>query len=214
MIKTDILIVDDQQIFAESLKTVLETRGEGLHIVSIAANGKEAVHMAEIYNPEIILMDIRMPELNGVEAVKIIKEKQPSIIIIMLTTFEDDHYIHNALKNGATGYLLKNTAPEKLISSIYAAKSGLVLISPSIIQHLTQDSGIPSEPKDKPLWFRELSDRELQVLKLISNGLNNREIANDLFIAEQTVKNYVSLLYSKMGTNDRIKVMKMSEGLL
>jgi len=214
MNKTDILIVDDQLLFAESLKTVLETRGEGLNVVSIAANGKEAVHMAGIYNPEIILMDIRMPEMNGVEAVKIIKEKYPEIITIMLTTFDDDTYIHNALTYGAAGYLLKNTPPEKLISSIYAAKNGLVLISPAIIKHLTHDSIKSDIPKEKPDWLNELSRREKQVLKLLSSGLNNKEIANELFIAEQTVKNHVSLIYSKIGTHDRMKIIRMTEGLI
>lgn len=214
MNKTNILIVDDQLLFAESLKTVLETRGEGLNIVSIAANGKEAIRMAEIYGPDLILMDIRMPEMNGVEAVKIIKEKFPQIITIMLTTFDDDEYIYNALNNGATGYLLKNTPPEKLISSIYAAKSGLVLISPSIVKHLTQESLASLQPKEKPHWFGELSNRELQVLKLMSNGLNNKEISEELFIAQQTVKNHVSLIYSKLGTHDRMKAAKMSKGLI
>ena len=213
MNNTNILIVDDQLLFAESLKTVLELRGEGLKIINIAANGKEAVHMAEIYDPDLILMDIRMPEMNGVEAVKIIKKNSPHIIIIMLTTFEDDQYIHDALNNGADGYLLKNTPPEKLISSIYAAKNGLVLISPKIIKHLTNDVVHPTiNTKEKPEWLKDLSKREKQVLKLLSGGLNNQEIGDELFIAEQTVKNHVSLIYSKIGTHDRLKIIKMSEG--
>ncbi|MBB6481672.1 response regulator [Spirochaeta isovalerica] len=214
MTKTKILIVDDQLLFAESLKTVLETRSDDLEVVSIAANGKEAVHMAEIHSPRIILMDIRMPEMNGVEALKIIKEKHPSIIVIMLTTFDDDNYIHNALKNGATGYLLKNTPPEKLISSIRAAESGLVLISPSIIEHLTHDSPLPELPKEKPAWMSELSNREKQVLKLITGGMNNREIADELFIAEQTVKNHVSLIYSKLGTHDRMQAIRIARDFI
>lgn len=214
MSKTEILIVDDQLLFAESLKTVLETRGKDLEIVSIAANGKEAIHMAEIHNPQVILMDIRMPEMNGVEAVKIIKERFPHIIVIMLTTFDDDHYIHNALKNGATGYLLKNTPPEKLISSIYAAQSGLVLVSPSIINHLTHDSVEQSKPKETPDWLKELSNREKQVLKLITGGLNNKEISEELFIAEQTVKNHVSLIYSKLGTHDRMQTIRLAKDFI
>jgi two-component system, NarL family, response regulator DegU len=214
MDKTNILIVDDQLLFAESLKTVLETRGNNLNIVSIAANGKEAIHMAEIHHPHVILMDIRMPEMNGVEAVKIIKDKFPDIIVIMLTTFDDDHYIHNALNNGATGYLLKNTPPEKLISSIYAAKSGMVLISPAIVKHLTHDSAVPEKSGEKPRWLDELSNREKQVLKLIVNGLNNKEISDELFIAEQTVKNHVSLIYSKIGTHDRMHTIRTAKGFI
>lgn len=212
--KTNILIVDDQLLFAESLKIVLETRGKNLHIVSIAANGKEAVRMAEIHRPHVILMDIRMPEMNGVEAVRIIKEKHPEIIILMLTTFDDEHYIHNALNNGATGYLLKNTPPEKLISSIYAAHSGMVLISPAIIRHLTHDYRAPDLSTERPWWLDELSNREKQVLKLIVNGLSNKEICDELFLAEQTVKNHVSLIYSKMESRDRTQTIRIAKNFL
>lgn len=214
MNETRILIVDDQILFAESLKTVLETRAENITVLAIAANGKEAVRMTEIHKPDLILMDIRMPEMNGVEAVGIIKERFPGIKVIMLTTFDDDEYIYNALNNGADGYLLKNTAPEKLISSIEASRNGLVLISPVIIKHLTREGGHSSRSMEKPGWFSELSKRELQVLKLISSGLNNTEIAEELFIAEQTVKNHVSLIYNKLGTSDRLKVIRMSRDYL
>ncbi len=209
MNKTNILIVDDQLLFAESLKTVLETRGERLNIVSIASNGKEAVQMAEIHKPDLILMDIRMPEMDGVEAVKIIKQKFPHIITIMLTTFDDDSYIHNALNNGAAGYLLKNTPPKELISSIYAAREGLLLISPRIIKNLTGKSLRSKTVVEKPEWFNSLSRREKQVLQLITNGLDNKEIGDELFIAEQTVKNHVSLIYSKAGTHNRMKIIRL-----
>ncbi len=216
-----IIIVDDQVLFAESLKTVLETRGDSLEVVSIASNGKEAVKMAEIHNPDIILMDIRMPEMNGVEATKIIRKKFPDIKVLMLTTFDDDEYIHDALSFGATGFLLKNTPPEELISSIYAARNGLVLISPSVAKHLTHGMGhsIKNQKKNKnlenrPDWLLNLSKRERQVLKLLSEGLDNRDIAEELFIAEQTVKNHVSLIYSKLGTHDRMEVIKLAEGCI
>ncbi len=210
----NILIVDDQILFAESLKTVLETRSDDIHVMAIAENGKEAMRMAEMHGPDLILMDIRMPEMNGVEAVGKIKELYPEIKVIMLTTFDDDEYIYNALNNGADGYLLKNTPPEKLISSIEAVKNGLVLISPVIIKHLTKEGMQPGIKKDKPAWFDELSRREKQVLKLISSGLNNHEISEELFIAEQTVKNHVSLIYNKLGTHDRLKVIRMAKEYL
>jgi DNA-binding NarL/FixJ family response regulator len=211
MNKTNIIIVDDQLLFAESLKTVLETRSDRIEVLDIAVNGKEAVRMAEIHKPDLILMDIRMPEMNGVEAVKIIKEKSPEIKVIMLTTFDDDQYIFDALNNGADGYLLKSTPPELLISSIEAAQNGLVLISPNILKHLAEDSFKQTIIHEKPDWFDELSKREKQVLKLLSNGLNNKEIADELFIAEQTVKNHVSLIYAKLGTHDRLKVIRISK---
>lgn len=211
MNNTRLIIVDDQILFAESLKTVLETRSNSIEVIDIAFNGKEAVKKAGKLNPDIILMDIRMPEMNGVEAVGIIKEKYSEIKVIMLTTFDDEEYIYRALKNGADGYLLKNTPPDKLIFSIEAARNGLVLVSPSIIKHLAKDSKKQSISQKKPDWFNELSKREKQVLKLISTGLNNQEIADELFIAEQTVKNHVSLIYNKLGTNDRLKVIRISK---
>ncbi|MDC7240143.1 MAG: response regulator transcription factor [Spirochaetales bacterium] len=211
MSNTRIIIADDQVLFAESLKTVLETRGEGLKIVELAADGKEAVRMAEIHSPDLILMDIRMPEMNGVEAVEIIKKRFPSIKVIMLTTFDDEEYIYNALNGGADGYLLKNTVPEELISSIEAAMNGLVLISPVIIKQMAQGSLKHSVPREKPDWFTELSKRELQVLKLITSGLTNSEIGEELFIADQTVKNHVSLIYNKLGTHDRLKLIRMAK---
>lgn len=216
MDKIRILIVDDQILFAESLKTVLETRAEAIEVVSIASNGKEAVKMAGIFKPDLILMDIRMPEMNGVTATRLIREQYPEIVILMLTTFDDDEYIHDALSYGATGFLLKNTPPNELISSIYAARNGLVLISPSVAKHLTHGMGnnLKQQKKNKsvekaPDWLLKLSRREKQVLKLLAEGLDNREIAERLFIAEQTVKNHVSLIYSKIGTHDRMEAIRM-----
>lgn len=206
-----LLIVDDQTLFAESLKIVLETRSDNIEVIELATNGKEAVKMASIHKPDLILMDIRMPEMNGVEAVGIIKEKFPDMKTIMLTTFDDEEYIYNALNNGADGYLLKNTPPEKLIASIEAAMNGLVLVSPTIIKHMAQDSAKHTIIHEKPEWFNELSKREKQVLKLISSGLTNQEIARELFIAEQTVKNHVSLIYNKLGSHDRLKVIRISK---
>lgn len=206
-----LIIVDDQTLFAESLKTVLETRSDKIKVIEMASNGKEAVKMAEIHSPDLILMDIRMPEMTGVDAAGIIKERSPQIKIIMLTTFDDEEYIYNALNNGADGYLLKNTPPEKLIFSIEAAMNGLVLVSPTIIKHMAQDSAKNTVSHEKPDWFDELSKREKQVLKLISSGLTNQEIASELFIAEQTVKNHVSLIYNKLGTHDRLKVIRISK---
>ncbi len=135
----------------------------------------------------------------------------------MLTTFDDDEYIHDALNYGATGFLLKNTPPNELISSIYAARNGIVLISPSVAKHLTNGMGnnikqqkINKSVEKSPEWLLKLSRREKQVLKLLTEGLDNREIAEELFIAEQTVKNHVSLIYSKIGTHDRRSAIKMA----
>lgn len=204
-----ILLVDDQILFGESLKTVLETRGENLEVVNIAHNGREAVKMAELFKPDLILMDIRMPEMDGVEATRIIREKFPDIIILMLTTFDDDEYIHEALKLGARGYLLKNTPPAQLIASISAAANGLVLISPSVATNLTENKPQSKKNESQPEWLKKLSRRERQVLQLLAEGMDNKDIAARLFIAEQTVKNHVSLIYSKIGTHDRMEAIRL-----
>ncbi|MGL1893935.1 MAG: response regulator transcription factor [Spirochaetaceae bacterium] len=209
MEKINILIVDDQALFAESLKIVLEIRSDFINVVAMATNGLEAIELAEKHEPDLILMDIRMPKMDGVESTKRIHLKFPDIKIIMLTTFDDDEYIRDALNFGATGFLLKDTPPLELISSIHGASNGMVLISPSVAKHLTQN--IPMAKNNiKPGWFKSLSRREKQVLKLIVNGLDNREIAEELFIAEQTVKNHVSLIYSKIDTHDRREVIKIA----
>lgn len=209
-----ILIADDQILFAESLKTVIEIRGHSIKVVAIALNGKEAVKMAEIHSPDVILMDIRMPEMDGVQATKIIKDKFPHIKILILTTFDGDEYIYDALKNGATGYLLKSTQPSELISTIYNTKNDMVIISPMVAKKLAYkfNDSIKIQ-KNIPVWFLELSKREKQVLKLISNGLNNKLIAEQLYIAEQTVKNHVSIIYSKLDTHDRKTTIELVKSL-
>ncbi|MBN2617824.1 MAG: response regulator transcription factor [Spirochaetales bacterium] len=197
-----IVIADDQILFSESLKTVLETRGDSIEVVAVACNGKEAIRKVEIFKPNIVLMDIRMPEMDGVEATRIIRSEFPQTKILILTTFDDDEYISKALKCGATGYLLKNTPPNELLAAIYNAQNGMVMISPSVAAHLANAIEL-NIPVKKPDWISRLSKREREVLKFISMDLENREIAEKLFIAEQTVKNHISLIYSKLETHSR-----------
>ena len=235
MEKIKIVLADDQILFVESLKIVLEMRAKDIKIVGIAMNGEEAFQCVQKEQPDIILMDVRMPLLDGVEATKLIHKKFPNIKIIMLTTFDDDEYVYEALVHGAAGYLLKNIPPPELINSIRSIKNGNVLFSPLVAKKLMKrlvssqvlqnsskeinpqnvssgniDVPVIKEKQNEQLVFLGgLNKREKDVLKLVVEGLDNRTIAEKLFLGEQTVKNYVSMLYSKTGTHDRVNLMKL-----
>jgi DNA-binding NarL/FixJ family response regulator len=203
-----IVLVDDQYLFLESLKLVLSSLAPDFVIVGTAQNGEEAVSMLEEIRPDIILMDVCMPVMDGVAAVKIINRKYPDISVIMLTTFEDDEYVAEALVHGAKGYLLKNIAPQMLITAVRAVLSGSVLISPniaqSLIQHLKDKSTAPGAARDDlPDWYYELTQKERSIIKYILRGLSNKEIASEIHVGEQTIRNYISTIYDKLGVDCR-----------
>ena len=217
--KVRIVLVDDQLLFVESIKAVLENITEDFKVVGMAANGIEAIECAQQFKPDVILMDVRMPEMDGVEATRIIHDKFPYIHIMVLTTFEDDEYVREALKHGAAGYLLKNIPPVELISSIRAMLDGAVLIHPSIAKSLANKayrdsdiSKIESLEKEYP-WINHLNRREKEILLLMSEGLNNQEISDKACIAEQTVRNYVSKIYNKIGISERSKAIQIARKL-
>lgn len=209
-----ILLVDDQILFIESLKTVIETLTDDIRIINIAHNGLEAIKMVKKEIPDIILLDVRMPGMDGVEAVKILHRKYPQIKIMMLTTFDDDYYVHEALEHGAAGYMLKDVPPEDLINSIRAINHGTIQMSPQIMVKLMDHSGGESSHFDPHRASREiekLSRREQEVLLLVSRNMDNSEIAEKFFIAEQTVKNHISSIYSKLGIHDRSAAIKLAK---
>lgn len=207
---TQILLVDDQQLFIESLASVLENIDEQFSICGIASNGEEAIALLEECFPDIILMDVRMPVMDGVKATRLIKTRFPQLPILMLTTFEDDQYVREALSHGATGYLLKHISPQELSVSIKAALSGAVLIDPRILPKLVQKFQNPREEESYPDWLDLLSRKEKQVLGLIVRGHTNSEIAEIAHIAEQTVRNYVSKIYEKLEVRDRVQAIQLA----
>jgi DNA-binding NarL/FixJ family response regulator len=211
--KIKVILVDDQILFAESLKNILEMRTDDIKVIAIAHNGNELIDTLPSFQPDMILMDIRMPGMTGVEAARVIKEKYPEIKIMMLTTFDDDAYVHEALKFGAIGYLLKTIPPDELIEAIRAIKSGLVQMSPSIAKKLIEQNIKPGslEMEDlsrEPLWIKYLSSREKDIIRLLLDGFSNREIGVKLFIAEQTVKNHLTTIYSKLNVRSRSQAIK------
>jgi DNA-binding NarL/FixJ family response regulator len=219
MKKIRVLLVDDQVLFVESLRTVLETRAADFDVVGVALSGREAIRLVVELHPDIILMDVRMPDMDGVEATRIIHEAYPDIHVLMLTTFDDDVYVVEALNHGAAGYMLKDIPPEDLIVSLRAVCSGSVIISPQVANKLlrNRESEAPAEegPEAKPSassesFLRYLSRREIEILRLIGQGADNVLIAKKLSIAEQTVKNHVSVIYSKLHVHNRMQAMKLA----
>ena len=199
-----ILIVDDQALFREGLRTLLSVQTD-LEVVGEAANGEEALHLAENLRPSVVLMDLQMPVLDGVAATRRLHVEQPYCRVIVLTTFDDDEYVFEGLRAGAVGYLLKDAPSEKLVEAIRAAARGESFLQPSVAAKVVAEfARLSDKKKERPQPLVDpLSDRELEILRLIANGASNKEIAASLFIAEGTVKNHVTNILGKLGARDR-----------
>lgn len=218
MEKISIMLVDDQMLLREGLKTIINLQ-EDMEVLAEADNGNIAIEQMDQNNIDVILMDIRMPILNGVEASSIIKKKYPDTAIIILTTFDDDDYIIDALCNGADGYLLKDMDAPHLIQSIRDAYKGQMMLPGRIATKLAariSNQSYKRKTQEKiELSEKELlSDREQEIGSLMIEGLSNRQIARKLFLSEGTVKNYISEIYSKLGTNNRTKAIILIQQML
>jgi DNA-binding NarL/FixJ family response regulator len=210
-----VVIADDQTLFLESLATFLRNYTDDIEVIGRAKNGEEAVSMARSLQPDIILMDVHMPVMDGVEATERILQEMPEAKILILSTYDEDSYVRRALGLGASGYLLKDISPTELIASIRALQSGAVQISPQIVSKLMTsiiDRGpTPASKNTEPLdWFEELTRREREVFSLIATGCDNDQIASSLNLAEHTVRNYVSSIYSKLNVQDRFQIIQMA----
>lgn len=205
-----ILIVDDQKLFADSLKKVLLSEDKSVGSVAIAYNGAEALAEMLKQVPDVILMDIHMPVMNGIEATRLIHRKYPDVKILMLTTFGYDEYVKAALDKGAVGYLLKDISSSELLASIRAAQSGVRIISPQVLEGIAGMQRRPPEGPRVPPWLRELTARERDILVLAMKGFSNEEIAEKVFLSLQTVKNYLSSIYGKLGVENRFQAMRLA----
>ncbi len=201
---TRILLVDDQGLFREGLRTLLSVQLD-LDVVGEAKNGEEAIQAVASLKPQIVLMDVHMPVLDGVTATRRLHETHPDCRVIMLTTFDDDEYVFEGLRAGAVGYMLKDAPSEKLFEAIRAAARGESFLEPSIaakviaeFARVTQNSAARPQPLAEPL-----SERELEILRLVASGASNKEIATALVIADGTVKNHVTNILGKLGVSDR-----------
>lgn len=205
-----VLITDDQKILQEGLKAILET-DENIRVIALASSGRNAIEEIEKNMPDVVLMDIRMPQMSGVECTKIIKQRWKDIAVLVLTTFDDEEYISDALKNGASGYLLKDISGEKLIQAIKDAHNGDMLLPSRIAVKIAdmlkeQPQKIDTTTLDIQTILKsqlKLSDREVEIAMMLSEGFTNRQIASALYISEGTAKNYASSIYSKLGVTDR-----------
>ncbi len=211
MNKIRLLLVDDQNLFREGLHTLLSSQSD-LEVVGEAANGTEALQLAASLHPQVVLMDLRMPVLDGVSATRELHRSQPECRVIILTTFDDDENIFEGLRAGAVGYLLKDTPSQNLYQAVRAAARGESFLQPSVAAKVVAEFARLSSAPPKKESSDELSDREMEIVRLLARGLSNREIAEQLVIMEGTVKNHVSNILSKMGVRDRTQaVLKAKE---
>jgi DNA-binding NarL/FixJ family response regulator len=209
MMTIKVLICDDQSLFREALRTLLSSYPD-LEVVGEAANGEESLRLAVSLSPDIALMDLRMPVMDGVEATRRINQLRKGIKVIVLTTFDDDETVFEGLRAGAVGYLLKDVSSEKLVEAIKAANNGEYFLLPSITAKVVSEFSKISKPVRKQkdeLIPDPLSPREIEILKIVATGASNREIAEQLFISEGTVKNHLSSILSKLGVRDRMQAI-------
>lgn len=204
-----LLIADDQQLIRDSLRIVLETK-EMIEITGAVSNGVEVIRSVRENRPDVILMDIRMPEMDGVQCTQIIKENYPDIKIIILTTFDDDEYIFSALKYGASGYLLKGISMDSLVDAIQKVYSGNAMINGDIA---TKVLGMFSKMAQNDISIKvedglekEITDSEWKVIRLVSEGMSNKEIASKLYLTEGSVRNYLSSILRKLDLRDRTQL--------
>ncbi len=196
-----VIICDDQWIVCEGLEKILSSDPE-IKVVGTANNGLEAVELVSETNPDVVLMDLKMPKMNGSIATRKIKERYPEVRVLVLTTYEDDEWIFDAIRSGASGYLLKDLPPEELIRAIKGTAGGQSFVDPAITQKLLDDIARRSPQVDHPTMFK-LSQREKELLVLITKGYANADIAEELFLSEGTVRNYISDLFKTLGVSDR-----------
>ena len=227
MDRIKVLIADDQRLFAHGIEIILRTYAkDGITVAGIAENGSQAVRMAERLRPDVILMDVRMPVMDGTEATRTIHRQHPDIKILVLTTFDDDDYVFSALDAGAIGYVLKNVKPDQLVTAIRAVHAGDYFVSPAVGYKLVQraQEGVQMGRREAAQFqgelnfiqskFERLTRREAEILHLLLRDFDNREIAERLFIAEQTVRNHVSVIYTKLGVSDRTHAKRAAKAAL
>ena len=199
------LIVDDHELFADSLAYIIDQAADDFEVLGIASSGGQAIQMVTDLLPDLVLMDIRMAGIGGIEATRIIHSTWPQIKIVILTAFADDEYIMNAVRNGAKGYLLKHLHPGELIDSLRTVMRGATLFADNIIEKLVH-VGDETEPFTRAI--QSLSPREREVLSLVVEPLSNQQIAERLNLSKQSVRNYVSSIYTAFGISERFELIR------
>ncbi len=208
-----LIVVDDHELVREGICNFLESK-EDLNVLAQASSGEEAISLVKLHQPDIVLMDLRMEGIDGVEATKRIKEDNPKIKVIILSSYHEDEYIFPALRAGANSFILKDIGPQELVDAIYTTYKGDTVLNPQIATRILRDSYGPKNLETNP--FVELTKRELEILKLIAQGKNNSLISDELQIAKGTVKGHVTNILSKLNLNDRTQaaVYAWQEGIV
>ena len=215
-----VLLVDDQTLIRQGIRLLLEIE-TGIQVVGQAADGQQALEQVEALHPDVVLMDVRMPEMDGVAATREITKRFPEVKVIILTTFEDDETVFEGLKAGARGYLLKDISSEEMAEAVRKVAAGEALIEPRLTRKVLAEFSRLASASDKPASAAvpanslpaPLTEREQDVLKALARGLSNREIAEQLVITEGTVKNHVSSLIDKLGVRDRTQAVLKGQEL-
>jgi DNA-binding NarL/FixJ family response regulator len=203
-----VLVADDQSMVRAGFRMLLSGH-EDIDVVAEASNGLEAVEKAERFHPDIVLMDIRMPELDGLEATRRILAADNGARVLVLTTFDLDEYVYEALRAGASGFVLKDDPPEQLLAAIGTVANGDALLSPGVTKRvIEQFTRIPR--RETPEKLAELTERELEVLRLIARGLSNAEIGHELYVSETTVKTHVTHILQKLDLRDRVQAVVLA----
>ena len=207
---TSVLIADDQALVRDGFRLILELAG--LEVVGEAADGAQALELARRHEPDVVLMDVRMPNMDGIEATRRIGLAGIRTKVLVLTTFDLDEHVYEALRAGASGFLLKDTPPEQLVAAIHVIADGEALLSPSITRRVISEfvKGTGPQPQAQFPRLADLTARELEVMKAIARGLSNAEIAKELFVSETTVKTHVARILMKLGLRDRVQAVVLA----
>jgi DNA-binding NarL/FixJ family response regulator len=206
-----LLLVDDQALVRGGFRSILEGQDD-LEVVAEASDGVEAIEQALVTNPDVALMDVRMPRLDGIEATRrLVAESRLDVRVLMLTTFDDEEYVYEALRAGASGFLLKSAPPRELAGAVRTVAAGEALLAPEITRRMIEDYvSRPRPESDPPAGLEDLSARELEVLGLIAQGRSNAEIAGALFLGETTVKTHVTRILAKLRLRDRVQAVVLA----
>ena len=210
----DILICDDQDLVCEGLCAILEASPD-LRVTGVAHDGAEAVELVSKSPPDIVLMDLKMPIMNGLQATQAIRQNHPQVKVLVLTTYDADEWVFDAIRSGASGYLLKNTPREALVKAIKDTVEGKTHVDPAVAGKIFSRLAL-NTPAPESSISKDLTERDLDVLRLVARGLSNAEIAQRLFLTEGTVRNYVSQVLAKLGVTDRTQaaVIALRHGLV
>lgn len=204
-----VLLADDHTLFRKGVRTLLEQM-EGVEVAGEAANGQEAVSRARELVPDVILMDIKMPQLGGIEATRNVLQENPHIGVILVSMSDDPESVFSGMRAGARGYVLKEAEPEELLRAIEAAYRGEVILCPIIAKKVLDHFGADPPRRPTGLLYEGLTQRELEVLQLAADGLANKEVAHRLVISEKTVKNHIANIFSKLQVNDRTQAILLA----